>query len=110
MDNQDKFKAVRRLASLGSDFPEMGDTVLFVVRELVSPPHLAVSGSIDALPTLQEMVTGHQYGKIQAIKDYRLRTNISLKESKDTIELWAARLGMIFGPQPVSTPTEETVS
>ena len=45
-------------------------------------------------PTMADMATFRIDGKIAAIKQYRARTGVGLKESKDAIELAAGRLGL----------------
>ena len=95
MITHDRIVAIRSLADIGCDYPELQTMILGAIRDTAGPaPEPVPSSSSD--PTLSEILRGKNGGKIDAIKEYRARTGLGLKEAKDAIEGAFNRLGLQF--------------
>jgi hypothetical protein len=91
-----KLQLIRRLVNVASDFPDVEDDLLKFIRKVATPeakPKRIQIGS-ESLPALtaKEIATA-KGNKVLAIREYRQRTSLGLKEAKDVVEQTGLKLG-----------------
>ncbi len=113
MDVYDKLSTIQRLAEDGTANGQLGTIMLETIQKIVhvddpkpvngttpftsmvEPPTQSALLAHYNLPNTWELKVYQSESKIQAIKEHRTRTGLSLKESKEAIELAAGKLGLL---------------
>jgi ribosomal protein L7/L12 len=107
MHNEDKLYVIRQLSNLAEAHGSLVDDALAMMAKVVSPPQSppAPQAKQPLSPTLDELHLARRLGKIPAIKAYRTRTHIGLKEAKENIEEAMGCVCWEFGPNPDCFPS-----
>lgn len=86
-DSTSKFQAIAQLAALADDHPDLAAGITALIVQLLgvktTPERVPYN---EATVNATELFIYRSDGKITAIKAYRERTGLGLKESKDAIE------------------------
>jgi ribosomal protein L7/L12 len=101
MHTEDKLYVIRQLSNLAEAHGSLADDALAMMAKVVSPPQSppATNPAKQPLsPTLDELHLARRLGKIPAIKAYRQRLDIGLKEAKENIEEAMGCVCWEFGP------------
>lgn len=97
MTQSKKLLAIRALANLGMNFPECETDILRAIRNVAKVKRIVVIPKIAEYPPMNEaeiaLAKNREEGKIPAIREYRYRTNLSLKEAKKVVEQTGLRMG-----------------
>lgn len=98
MDAYKKLMIICGIANVASAYMNTDDPINEILLQSIAdilgvqPP----SPNNDFTVTFDELVIARKYGKIEAIKAYRERTKLGLKESKEAIEGAANKLEIPF--------------
>lgn len=100
MNTFSKLDAVRKLANIAVEYPEVDSDFFALIEKIVSPPTPIPASSPSTRqpisPTLDELYVARAAGKLAAIKVYRTRTGLDLKEAKENIEKAMEGIGWEF--------------
>ena len=86
---------VAALWNVAKRFPQHEEVLQKWAGEILNPSPIASATPTEVLAA--ELLAGKNVGKIEAIKKYRTRTGLGLKESKDNVERAMEQLGISFG-------------
>jgi hypothetical protein len=99
MDTNKNLEWLKNIRSLARDDLHLANVMLdtMPVGASLTEPDILIPPSIkpDTRPNVDEielLLTGK--GKIPAIRDFRARTGMGLRESKEIIEAWCAKVGL----------------